>query len=112
MENEIKTWLFDIKSYIEEIELFVNGESYSFNQYAEDLKTRRAVERNLGIIGEAMNRILEAKPNLPITNARKVVDTRNRIIHGYDKISNEIVWDIIRNDLPVLKAEVTQLLES
>ena len=110
MQNEIKTWLFDIRNCIEEIESFLNEDGYLIEHYSKDLKTRRAVERNLIIIGEAINRALTMEETLPVTNARKIVDARNRIIHGYDKISDKIIWDIIQNSLPLLKAEVTKLL--
>jgi uncharacterized protein with HEPN domain len=110
MENEIKTWLFDISNCIDEIKLFVEAENYTFEEFEKDLKTRKAVERNLTIIGEAMNRALQKDENLPVDNARKIVDTRNRIMHGYDKISNQVIWDIIQNYLPRLKADVTVLL--
>ncbi len=111
MQAEIKTWLFDIKVSIEEIELFVGEEEYSFEDYKNDLKTRRAIERNLKIVGEAMNRILLANETLLLTNARKVVDTRNRIVHGYETVSSEVIWDIIHNSLPFLKSEVKRLLQ-
>ena len=111
MQVETKTWLYDIKVSIEEIELFVGEEKYSFEDYKNDLKTKRAVERNLETIGEAMNRILLANETLLLTNARKVVDTRNRIVHGYETVSSEVIWDIIHNSLPLLKSEVSRLLE-
>ena len=74
------------------------------------LKTKRAVERNLEIIGEAMKRILEKEKNFELTNAQKIVDTRNRIIHGYDSVSDDVIWSIIINYLPKLKIEVSDLM--
>jgi len=71
---------------------------------------QNAVERNLEIIGEATKRLLELYPDIKITNARKIVDTRNRISHGYDDIENTEIWNIIINHLPVLKNEVEKLL--
>ena len=57
-----------------------------------------------------MNRILKAMPDIQITNARKIVDTRNYIIHGYDSLSSDILWSIIINHLPLLEKEVKELL--
>jgi len=57
-----------------------------------------------------MNRILEKDRNFELTNARKIVDTRNRIIHGYDSISDDVIWGIIINHLPKLKVEVDALI--
>lgn len=109
MDDYIYAWLFDIKTSIEEIEsYFPNGKV--FQQYQGDLKTKRAVERNIEIIGEAMSRILKIDPKIKISNSRKIVDARNKIIHGYDEISNDVIWGIVVNNLPVLKNEVESLL--
>jgi uncharacterized protein with HEPN domain len=74
------------------------------------LRTKRAVERNIEIIGEALSRILNRDKTIIITNSRKIVDTRNRIIHGYDSVSDDIIWGIIINHLAILKAEIEELL--
>jgi uncharacterized protein with HEPN domain len=110
MENEIKTWLYDILNAIQEIESFFVGRSKKFNDYCNDLRTKRAVERNVEIIGEAMNRILKQDNSVVISNSRKIVDVRNRIIHGYDSVSDETIWGIVIKHLPVLKVEIEKLL--
>ena len=74
------------------------------------LKTRRAVERNVEIIGEAVNRIVQKDNNIILSNSRKIIDTRNRIIHGYDTVSDEIIWSILITHLPILKIEVEKHL--
>lgn len=109
MENKINTWLEDIHQAIEEIFLFL-PEKRNFFEYQKDLKGKRAIERSLEIIGEAVHRILEVDSEFPITHARKIVDTRNRISHGYDTVSDDIVWAIIVQDLDKLQAEVKNLL--
>ena len=109
MEKEIKVWLSDILQAISEINTFL-PEQKVFQVFRDDLKTRRAIERNIEIIGEATNRILALKPDIAITSGRKIVDTRNRISHGYDSVSDDIVWAIIIRDLPILKEEVEKLL--
>lgn len=83
----------------------------SFLEFQNDLKTKKAVERNLEIIGEALNRVLKEKPNIKITDSRKIIDTRNRIIHGYDSITEDVIWLIVIKYLPVLKKEVEELLQ-
>jgi len=107
MDREIKTWLFDILNAIEEIEQFLPQGQRIFEVYKDDLKTKRAVERNLEIIGEATNRILNKDSNFKISHSRKVISLRNRIIHGYDVISDELIWGIVMNDLPKLKSEIS-----
>ena len=110
MDERILKWLYDIKLCIDEIDSFFKEEEKDFFKYRNNVMLKRAVERNLEIIGEATNRILALKPDIAITSARKIVDTRNRISHGYDSVSDEIVWAIIIRDLPLLKEEVEKLL--
>ena len=111
MDTEIKTWLFDILNAIHEIESFFSDRPKEFVAYQNDLRTRRAVERNIEIIGEAMNRILQKDKTITLSNSRKIVDTRNRIIHGYDSVSDDIIWGIVINHLPTLQIEIESLLE-
>lgn len=111
MDREIKTWLFDILSSIEEIEVFLPESQRVFADYKKEVKTKRAIERNLEIIGEAVGRILKKDPQFKLSQSRKIVDVRNRIIHGYDIISDELIWGIIINDLPKLKSEIVELLK-
>lgn len=111
MEHKIKTWLEDIRISIEQINEFL-PEERNFFEFQKDLKTKKAVERNLEIIGEGINRILHLNANISISNARRIVDTRNRIIHGYDKVSDEVIWAIVSKDLKQLEKEVDNLLSN
>jgi len=110
MHIDIKTWLYDILNAINEIESFFADTPKDFIVYRNDLRTKRAVERNVEIIGEAMNRILSKDSEIALSNSRKIVDTRNRIIHGYDSVSDDLIWGIVIKHLPVLKIEVQSLL--
>lgn len=111
MDLDIKTWLYDILNAIVEIESFLTDSPYDFHAFQNELKTRRAVERNIEIIGEAMDRILKRDRNFQLSNSRKIVDTRNRIIHGYDTVSDEIIWSIVIKYLPDLKVEIENFLD-
>ena len=111
MDSEIKTWLFDILQSIIEIESYFEDRPKKFEDYSKDIKTKRAVERDIEIIGEAINRILKKDKNFIIENAQKIIGTRNRIAHGYDKISDDLIWSIVINHLPKLKVEVSSMLE-
>ena len=106
MVDRIIASLYDILNSIEEIESFFNGGTMEFSNYKNDIKTKRAVERNIEIIGEAVNRILKENPNFQIENARNIIGTRNKIIHSYDNISDEMIWSIVINNLPKLKIEI------
>ena len=110
MDTKIKVWLYDILNAIVEIEGFFDPGEKTFEHYQSDLRTRRAVERNIEIIGEALSRLLKFDESLAISNSRKIVDTRNRIIHGYDSVSDEVIWGIVVKHLPTLKQEVEALL--
>lgn len=110
MDNNVKTWLYDILTSINEIESYYIYSPKKFEIYQNDLKTKRAVERNIEIIGEAMNRILKLDSEIVISNSRKIVDVRNRIIHGYDSVSDDVIWGILIRNLPVLQKEVEELL--
>jgi uncharacterized protein with HEPN domain len=99
MDIKLKACLFDILNAIKEIEIFI-AYKLEFSEYQKDLKTKRAVERNLEIIGESMSRILSHDDTIQLSNSRRIVDTRNRIIHGYDSVSDELIWGIILNNLP------------
>jgi uncharacterized protein with HEPN domain len=110
MDNEVKAWLYDILNAIMEIDSFFIDIPKEFSTYKDDLRTRRAIERNIEIIGEALSRIITKEDAIRISNTRKIVDTRNRIIHGYDSVSDEIIWGIIINHIPVLQTEVKDLL--
>lgn len=110
MDIRIKVSLLDIQQSIDEIFLFL-GEERNFISYQEDLKTKKAIERNLEIIGEAVNRIIKADANFQIKNAKNIIGTRNRIVHSYDNISDEVIWTIVCRELPELKKEIDYLVD-
>lgn len=110
MDDALKTWLYDILNSIQEIESYFEETPKIYEVYQNDLRTRRAIERNIEIIGEAMSRILKESNDIQISNSRKIVDVRNRIIHGYDSVSDDVIWGIVIKNLPILKQEVEILL--
>ena len=110
MKREIKKYLFDIVTSIDSVNEYL-GESRNFFEYQDNKLLRRGIEREIEIIGEAISRILKLDPDIQINNARKIVDTRNWVIHGYDKVDNVIVWGIVSNHLPKLKIEIEEMLK-
>ena len=110
MELEIKKYLFDIHESIDSIETYL-GEKRDFKVYMADKMLRRAVEREFEIIGEAMGRIEKLDSALNISSKKQIISMRNRVIHGYDKIDNEIIWGTIVRHLPTLKKEIESLLK-
>ena len=110
MDN-ITTFLYDILRSCQEIEEETDLRGKNFEAFCNDRVYRRFVERNVEIIGEAMNRVLKLKPDVAISSARKIVNTRNLVIHSYDSLDNEILWGIIMKHLPVLRSEVQKLID-
>ena len=111
MDEFVKKHLEDILIAIDEIDIFFETLPKRYDIFVNSLLLRRGVERNIEIIGEAMNRILKTDNTISITNARKIVDTRNYVIHGYDTLTADILWSIVINHLPLLKIEIEELLK-
>jgi uncharacterized protein with HEPN domain len=110
MDNEIKKYLFDIQESIESIETYL-GDKRDYNEYLSNKMLRRAVEREFEIIGEAMTKLDKLSPEIPISSKKQIINMRNRVIHGYDKIDNEIVWGTIVRHIPILKTEIETLMK-
>jgi len=110
MQLEILKYLLDIKESIDSIYDFLEG-NRDFNMYKSNKLLRRGIERELEIIGEATSRILKINDKIEISNARRIVDLRNWVIHGYDKVDDVIIWGILIKDLPKLKEQVDRLLK-
>jgi uncharacterized protein with HEPN domain len=109
MTDKEKKYLSDISNSIALIENFT-GQINSFQEYQKDLKTKSAVERHLGIIGEAVNQFLRANNSNTLENASKIISLRNRLSHAYDGIDDAIIWTIVKRHISSLKAEVDALL--
>ncbi len=96
---------------ISEIEMAENRFGRQYDIFENDVIFRKFVERNIEILGEAMNRILKIEPDINITSARKIVDTRNYVIHAYDSLKPDILGAIVINHIPRLKADILRLFE-
>ncbi len=109
MKREVKKYFFDIRTSIDSINEYI-GDKRDFTEYQNNKLLRRGVEREIEIIGESISRIMKIAPEIKIDNARKIVDTRNWVIHGYDKVDDVIIWGIITIHLPKLEKEIKELL--
>ena len=105
-ENKL---LLDILQAIDGIDFHLGGKRI-FQEYIKNKTQQRAVERELEIIGEAINNLLKINTSTPISYARIIVDLRNKVIHSYDSVNHTIIWKVVMKDLPVLKSEVVSLL--
>ncbi|OIP85250.1 hypothetical protein AUK04_01350 [Candidatus Roizmanbacteria bacterium CG2_30_33_16] len=99
------------------LEAIINIEDYvknltSSDDLIKDKKTRDAVLRSFQVIGEATNNLDE---NFLVSNTEieweKVIGMRNFIIHEYFGVDLEIVWDTIKDDLPMFKENIKKLLQ-
>jgi len=111
MDEKLKKWLYDVLKSIDEIEDYASQANRNFIRFKENKMMKRAIERNLEILGEAVNRILQVDESIEITDARKIVDLRNNIIHSYETVSDEIIWSIVIKHIPKLKKEITKLIQ-
>ncbi len=107
--NQLLKYVLDIESVITEIEQVCDKYGDNFNKFNNDFLAKRAVERQLEIIGEAVNQITKIDPGKKILGAKHIVALRNLIIHSYDAVNPEILWGIIRKDIPTLKKELEKL---
>ncbi|SDD30325.1 HepT-like ribonuclease domain-containing protein [Pedobacter soli] len=107
---EEKKLLTDIQISIQSIYEHLEN-NFAFEIYKANKTKRRAVERELEIIGEAINKLLKINPEIIISYSRQIVDLRNKIIHSYDNVNDMVIWKIIIKDIPVLQKEVEKYLE-
>jgi uncharacterized protein with HEPN domain len=110
MQHKIAKYLFDIDDCIKAIEDSL-GNDKNFNDYLNNRQLRRSIERELEIIGEAINKLKKLDENIEISFYKQIISLRNQIIHSYDNIDNETIWAIIIKHLPILKKEVEELLK-
>ncbi|MCM4158226.1 HepT-like ribonuclease domain-containing protein [Gramella sp. AN32] len=108
MTEKGKKYLSDILMAIDLIQNFI-ADTHDFNLYQSDLKTQSAVERQLVIIGEALNKLKQTESDLSIENDKQIIGFRNRLVHAYDSIDNAIVWVIVKRHLLELKKEIQAL---
>jgi len=109
MTIEEKKLLTDIIICISSIDDHLEGRRI-LDEYLKNKTKRRAVERELEIIGEAINKLLKINPGISISYSRQIVDLRNKVIHSYDNVNDIVIWSIVMNHLPTLKLEVELLM--
>lgn len=105
----ILKYLYDVKSSVKALDIHLSSKRV-YTDFINNITVQRAVERELEIIGEAVNKILLLEPQVSISYARLMVDMRNKIIHSYDSINNDVVWKVLIKDIPVLEQEVDALI--
>ncbi len=110
-QRGIKLYLEDIQDSIRKIERYTRGSD--FEKFSRDEQMIDAVVRNLSIIGEAVRNIpKEMKAKNPEVAWNEIKGMRNKVIHEYFGIDEEILWKTIQDDLPIFKKQIIKLLKS
>jgi uncharacterized protein with HEPN domain len=99
MEKRVQKWLYDILLSVEEIESYLDSIKGGEQEFVENVMVCRAMERSFEIIGEALNRISNANPQIEITNMSGYIRMRNIIAHGYDVVSHARLWQAANEDI-------------
>lgn len=109
MDEYSKKYLLDVLNACEEVESFFEGKKI-FANFQNDILRQRAVERNVEIMGEAINQLLKHDQTIDLPNAKAIIGTRNRVIHAYDNVTPEFLWSLVINHIPKLHEDVMRLL--
>ena len=110
MRPDVPKLLEDIRDSCEFI--LSSAFSLTLDEFSKNRTVRQAVERNFEIIGEALNRINRSDPDVivEIWGVARIVAFRNVLAHSYDIVDNEVVWLVIRNNVPQLLSAVKRLM--
>jgi uncharacterized protein with HEPN domain len=111
LHKEVAKYLQDILTSIEAIESYTI-EIKTFDSFVSNRMAYRAVERELEIIAEAITRIKKTEIDIEISQSKKIIGLRNRVIHSYDNLSEDIVWGVVVKHIPELKKEIDQLIKN
>lgn len=109
--HDLRAYLYDMARAADLLQSFTAAKT--LEQYESDVQLQSAVERQFTIIGEALRQALGLAPEIRtrIRAARQIIAFRNILVHGYAQVSNDIVWSVLKDDLPGLMREVTELLD-
>ena len=112
MKAEVAKRLLDAVVAARRIQKFIAG--LDFESFSASELVGSAVERQFEIIGEALSKAGAADSGLvdKIPALPKIVGLRNRLIHGYDRVDDEILWDVIQSKIPPLLGQLEDQLKS
>ena len=109
MSNEFLDFVEDILDAMDKAEILLEG--FSYEEFENDFRTNFAVIRALEIVGEAAKRLpMSLREKYPKIPWRGMAGMRDRIIHGYDTVDLQIIWDVVKQDIPEIKPQVQQIL--
>jgi uncharacterized protein with HEPN domain len=110
MPPEALKFVYDIEQACSLIEEFTAGKCVE--DFRQGVQFRSAVERQFITIGEALQQLIRQMPGIEksISEARRIVNFRNVMVHGYAQIMPDTVWGVVEKDLPVLHDEMRRLI--
>ena len=109
MSNEFLDFVEDILDAMDKAEILLEGVTYE--QFESDFRINFAVVRALEIIGEATKRLpMDLREQYPDIPWKGMAGMRDRIIHGYDNVDYQIVWDVVKDDIPRIRPQLQQIL--
>lgn len=109
-KRSARLYIEDVRDAIKKIKKYTKD--LDFDDFAKDTKTIDAVVRNLSIIGEAVKNFpKETKTKYPQIPWKKIAGTRDKVIHAYFAIDEDILWKTIKEDLPPFKKQISEILE-
>jgi uncharacterized protein with HEPN domain len=109
---------FEPLEYLRHIQVeveFLQGScsELSLEDFLADETLRRAAVRSLEIIGEAAKKVPEDfRAKYPTIEWRAMSGMRNKLIHDYFGVDYELVWDVVRNRIPILRSQIASILEA
>jgi len=106
MDDRTRAWLYEIIKAIQEIESYFEEHEKNLQHFTGQIVKKRAVERNLEIIGNFLGKVASTMPGSQLSQVDKITDTSSRLMKGDVQVSDDLVWDIITNDLPRLREEI------
>ena len=110
VDEYILKYLQDVLDAINDLESCFIDFPNRFDLFEKDIMRRCVVERKTEIMGEAINRIRKKDPSFEIPHAKEVINTRNRIIHGYDSVETEFLWGLVVRHIPELKKDIERII--
>lgn len=111
MRRDPRAYLWDAVQAVAHVEQFTRDRT--FEDYEADVLLRSGVERQLEIVGEALNQLSRVDADLAarIPELASIVGFRNVLVHGYATVDDARVWDVVEHNVPMLRAVITRLLE-